>query len=149
MNVTDLTIASPGFEDGTVIPAKYTADGENINPELNIEDFPSETKSMVLIVDDPDAPIGIWTHWIVFNIPVNRAVRIEEDSIPGIQGINDFKQTKYGGPSPPKGTHRYFFRVYALDTNIPLKEGAFLSDLKEAMKGHILAEGELMGTYSR
>lgn len=139
-----LKITSSAFLNGEKIPAKYTGDGENINPEINIAGLPKETKSIVLIVDDPDAPSGVWVHWVVFNIPPIE--RIEENSIPGEEGMNDFRASSYKGPCPPSGSHRYFFRVYALDT---LLGSGFLtkSDLELEMKGHILAKGELMGKF--
>jgi hypothetical protein len=132
------------FVEGEKIPAKYTCDGDNINPELNIEGIPEATKTLVLIVDDPDAPGGTWTHWIVFNIPPNN--KIEENSVPGEEGMNDFKITRYGGPCPPSGSHRYFFRVYALDTQLSLSF-ATREDVELAMRNHILAKGGLMGKF--
>jgi len=144
-----LIITSPAFKDGEKIPSKYTCDGENINPELNIEGIPEGTKSLVLIVDDPDAPAGTWVHWVVFNIPVPpnaTEIKIAENSVPGEEGMNDFKKTSYGGPCPPSGSHRYYFRVYALDTKLNL-DFATKSDVELAMKNHILAKGELIGRF--
>ena len=151
MGIPELKISSPAFKDGEMIPAKFTADGNNVNPELNIEDLPENTKSIVLIVDDPDAPRGIWTHWVVFNIPATKIIKIEENSVPNesVLGMNDFKQINYRGPSPPAGTHKYFFRAYALDKKLDLGEGALLDNVKHAIEGHILAQAELMGVYSR
>ena len=146
--MADLTITSPEFENNGMIPAKYTADGENINPELNIEGIPAEAQSLVLICDDPDAPVGTWTHWVVFNIPAT-STKIAENSVPGIQGLNDFKKNSWGGPAPPSGTHRYFFKVYALDIKLDLQEGALLSNIESAMNNHILAQGGLIGKYKR
>ncbi|HPP66516.1 MAG TPA: YbhB/YbcL family Raf kinase inhibitor-like protein [bacterium] len=143
-----MTITSPAFQHNTMIPAKYTCEGTNVNPPLVIEKIPEKTKSLVLIVDDPDAPMGTWTHWIVFNIPCKATkIEIEENSIPGIQGLNDFKKITYGGPCPPSGTHRYFFRIYALDTSLNLKEGTKRQDLEQAMHQHILAYAEFIGLY--
>ncbi len=138
---------SPEFEHNQLIPEKFTCDGEDINPTLNIEDIPLETKSLALIVDDPDAPMGTWVHWVVFNIPI--ISKIEENSVPGTQGMNDFRKLGYGGPCPPSGTHRYFFKLYALDCKLNLEEGARKKDVEEAMQGHILAQTELIGLYRR
>ncbi len=147
--VAKLKLSSPAFEHGQPIPSRYTADGEDINPPLVIEGIPPGTKSLVLIMDDPDAPIGLWVHWVVFNIPPD-TTRIEEgEEPPGTPGLNSWRRTGYGGPAPPSGTHRYFFRVYALDTVLDLPEGAGKRQVEHAMEGHILAMGELMGTYSR
>lgn len=142
-----LTVSSPVFENNGNIPAKYTCDGDDVNPPLDISDIPEGTQSIVLIVDDPDAPMGTWDHWVVWNIePVEK---IEENSVPGTQGLNDFRKNSYGGPCPPSGTHRYFFKVYALDTKLDLDTDSKKSDVERAMQGHILAKGELIGLYSR
>ncbi len=147
--VARLRLSSPAFEHGQPIPSRYTADGEDISPPLVIEGIPPGTKSLVLIMDDPDAPIGLWVHWVVFNIPPD-TTKIEEGvEPPGTPGTNSWRRTGYGGPAPPSGTHRYFFRVYALDTVLDLSEGANKRQVEHAMEGHILAMGELMGTYSR
>ena len=130
-----------------MIPKKYTCDDRDINPSLNIEDLPKETKSLALIVDDPDASMGTWVHWVVWNIPP--AKEILEDSVPGTEGVNDFRKHSYGGPCPPSGTHRYFFKVYALDTKLELSPNSKKRDLEKAMEGHILAKGEIIGLYSR
>ena len=143
-----MKITSPDFANSEMIPSKYTADGDDVNPELNIEGIPAEAKSLVLIVDDPDAPAGIWTHWVVFNIPTTNT-KIEENSVPGTEGMNDFKRTKWGGPAPPSGTHRYFFKVFALDIELSLGEGALRTDVETAIEGHIIAKGELIGKYNR
>ncbi len=143
----ELTIASPAFENNKLIPSKYTCDGDNVNPTLNIKGIPQETKSLVLIVDDPDALMGTWDHWIVWNIPPTN--KIEENSVPGTEGLNDFRKHSYGGPCPPSGTHRYFFKVYALDTKLDLNPNSRKKDVEKAMKDHILARGELIGLYSR
>jgi Raf kinase inhibitor-like YbhB/YbcL family protein len=143
----NLTISSPAFRNNNTIPPKYTCNGEDVNPHLDIESMPKETKSLVLIVDDPDCPIGDWVHWIVWNIkPTNT---IKENSIPGVEGMNDFNKHSYGGPCPPSGIHRYFFKVYALDTELSLSVHTRKKNLQHAMTGHILAKGELVGLYSR
>lgn len=139
-----LKVTSPAFSNGEKIPSKYTCDGDNINPELIIEHLPSETKSLVIIVEDPNAVNGSWIHWIVFNIPP--ILVIKENSVPGIEGLNDYKNTSYSGPCPPSGSHRYFFRVYALDTLLTLSF-ATKADVELEMKNHVLAKGELMGKY--
>jgi Raf kinase inhibitor-like YbhB/YbcL family protein len=143
----ELTIVSPAFESNKSIPSKYTCDGDDVNPPLNIKGTPEETKSLVLIVDDPDAPMGTWDHWIVWNIPPTN--KIEENSVPGTEGLNNFRRHSYGGPCPPSGTHRYFFKVYALDTKLDLNPNSRKKDVEKAMKDHILAKGELVGLYSR
>lgn len=147
MNIKSIKVFSSAFAANGSIPGKYTCDGINVNPPLEFEGIPEEAESLVLIVDDPDAPMKTFTHWIVWNIePV---AKIEEDSIPGVEGINDFKKIGYGGPCPSSGTHRYFFRVYALDKQLDLKAGAGRKELENEMIGHIIAEGELMGKYSK
>ncbi|MEM2865232.1 MAG: YbhB/YbcL family Raf kinase inhibitor-like protein [Candidatus Bathyarchaeia archaeon] len=142
-----LKVTSPAFENNGFIPAKYTCDGDNVNPPLEIEGIPEGARSLVLIVDDPDAPMGTWNHWVVWNIPPME--RIEEDSVPGVEGINDFKEHSYGGPCPPSGTHRYFFKVYALDTKLGLDPNSTREDVERAIEGHVLARGEIIGLYSR
>lgn len=142
-----LTITSSAFLHNGNIPKKYTCDGDDVSPPLMIEDIPTGTKSLVLIVDDPDAPIGTFVHWIVWNIPVTET--IGEDSVPGVNGVNDFDKRGYGGPCPPSGIHRYFFKVYALDTELNLNTNSRKTDVEKAMKGHILAKGELVGVYKR
>jgi len=144
-----ISIASPAFQSGAEIPAKFTCNGANVNPELKISGVPNEATSLVLIVDDPDAPRGLFTHWIVWNLDL-KTTDIAENSAPagGIQGTNDFGKRNYGGPCPPSGTHRYFFKIFALDTKLELKPSARRAELDAAMKGHVLAQGELMGRYS-
>jgi Raf kinase inhibitor-like YbhB/YbcL family protein len=147
MNIQSIKVFSSAFDSNGTIPRKYTCDGKNINPPLEFEGIPEEAESLALVLDDPDAPMKTFTHWIVWNIePV---AKIEEDSIPGVEGMNDFRKIGYGGPCPPSGTHRYFFRVYALDKHLELKEGASRKELESGMIGHIIAEGELMGKYSK
>jgi Raf kinase inhibitor-like YbhB/YbcL family protein len=142
-----LRVTSSAFKSNGTIPKKYTCDGIDVNPPLSIEGLPKQTESLVLIVDDPDAPRGTWVHWVVWNIPPLRV--IQEDSVPGTEGVNDFQRHSYGGPCPPSGTHRYFFKVYALDTKLQLGQNAGKRDVEKAMEGHILAMGELVGLYSR
>lgn len=146
-HMKEMKISSPNFQNNERIPEKYTCDGEDINPTIHIEDIPEGTKSLVLIVDDPDAPIGTWVHWVVFNIPPTNL--IEEDSVPGTEAMNNFERTSYGGPCPPSGVHRYFFKVYALDTELSLTEDATKDNVEDAMTDHILGKGELIGVYSR
>ena len=141
-----LNVSSPAFDAGEYIPAKFACDGENINPKLELADLPPETVSLALIVEDPDAPNGTWTHWLVWDIPPTNV--IEENSIPGVRGLNDFGTLDYGGPCPPIGTHRYFFRVYALDTKLNLSEGSTRDDMMKALEYHVIGSGELMGNYS-
>jgi hypothetical protein len=145
-----LQLVSPAFKNNEFIPEKYTCDGKDINPPLLIENIPSGTKSMALIVDDPDAPAGTWVHWVVWNISPDTK-EMKESSVPGgaQQGVNDFRKHEYGGPCPPSGTHRYFFKLYALDTMLNLGSKAKKSDLEQAMKGHILEKTELIGRYRR
>jgi len=133
-----------------MIPAKYCCDGADVSPPLSIEGAPKETKSLALIVDDPDAPVGTWVHWVVWNIGVGTR-EIPENAVPqgAVEGMNDFRKRKYGGPCPPSGTHRYFFKLYALDAPLPLKPGAAKAQVEEAMKGHVLAQAELIGLYRR
>jgi len=143
----ELTVSSPAFENNKLIPSKYTCDGDNVNPPLTIEGVPDETKSLVLIVDDPDAPMGTWDHWIVWNIPPTS--KIEENTVPGTEGVNDSRKHSYGGPCPPWGTHRYFFKVYALNAKLNLNPNSNKKDVEKAMQDHILAKGELIGLYRR
>lgn len=145
-----MKIESPAFKNNQPIPKKYACDGEDINPALAFSGVPDAAKSLVLIVDDPDAPKGTWVHWTLWNIP--REIReIPEHSVPkgAFQGITDFGRPGYGGPCPPMGTHRYFFKLYALDTILMISPSSRAGDLQEAMAGHILAQAELFGLYSR
>ncbi len=148
--MTTMTITSTAFKSNESIPVKYTCDGADINPPLVIENVPSVAKSLALIVDDPDAPRGTWVHWVVWNIdPATR--EIKEHSIPdgAQQGTNDFRKLDYGGPCPPSGTHRYFFKLYALDKVLNLGPNTTKAALESAMKGHILARAEIIGLYKR
>src|SRR5688500_10792846 len=142
-----LTVYSTVFSHKGHIPSEYTCDGKDINPPLEVENIPEGTKSLALIMEDPDAPRGTFDHWLVWNISPNEA--ISEQTNPGISGTNDFGKTGYGGPCPPSGVHRYFFKVYALDTKLELLAGADKKTLLETMNGHILSEGEIMGLYQR
>ncbi|MCW4019442.1 MAG: YbhB/YbcL family Raf kinase inhibitor-like protein [Candidatus Bathyarchaeota archaeon] len=146
--MVDLTVKSSAFENRQQIPSKYTCDGQEINPPLTIEGIPAETKTLALVIDDPDATIGTFDHWVVWNIPPNG--KIEENSVPGTQGLNSAGQRAYYCMAPPSGNHRYFFKVYALDTTLDLKpESTGKKALEKAMQGHILAKGELVGLYRR
>jgi Raf kinase inhibitor-like YbhB/YbcL family protein len=146
---SSISVTSPAFQAGGDIPAKFTCNGANMNPQLRINGVPNEAKSLVLIVDDPDAPRGLFTHWIVWNIDPKTS-DIGENSAPagGIQGTNDFGKRSYGGPCPPSGTHRYFFKIFALDTKLDLKPSARRAELDTAMRSHTVAQGELMAHYS-
>jgi Raf kinase inhibitor-like YbhB/YbcL family protein len=148
--MSTIQITSPAFQNNGLIPRQYTCDGKDINPPLMIADCPQGTKSLALICDDPDAPVGIWVHWVVWNIDPS-VKEIKENAVPqgAVQGINDFRKHSYGGPCPPSGTHRYFFKVYALDTMFAISPNSTKADLEKAMKGHILAEGRLVGLYKR
>jgi len=143
----EMKLRSPSFRNNDFIPRKYTCDDADINPELLISDIPPETKSLVLIVDDPDAPKGNWLHWLVYDIPVTEIIK--ENSIPGSEGINDYNQRGYGGPCPPKGTHHYHFRLFALDTMLNLGSNRTRDEVENAMSGHILDKAEITGLYSR
>jgi Raf kinase inhibitor-like YbhB/YbcL family protein len=151
----EIKLESSAFKDGQSIPKQYTCDGVNISPPLEWSGVPKNGKTLAIICDDPDAPAGTWVHWVVYNLPADDMGLIENtpatDKLTGggLQGKNDFGKIGYGGPCPPSGTHRYFFKLYALDAETDLKPGATKSDLLKAMEGHIVAQGELMGTYSR
>jgi len=138
------------FENGENIPAKYTCDGENVNPPVFINDAPTETKNLVLIVDDPDAPRKTFLHWTIWNIPPETH-EIKSGVLPNgaIEGVTDFEKIGYGGPCPHSGTHRYFFKLYALNELLDLPEGATLGELQDAMDGKILSVVEFMGEYAR
>ena len=149
----DLILKSPAFENGAEIPSRYTCDGENINPTLIIENVPEGVKSLVLIMDDPDATGGAtWDHWLLWNIPPETK-EISENSVPAgaIQGKTSWGTNKYGGPCPPKGSspHRYIFKLYALDTVLDLTSDTNKADLEKAMEGRILSQKVLMGLYDR
>jgi len=142
-----LSVKSPAFEDNGLIPEKYTCDGNDTNPPLKIGNIPLKTQSLALLIDDPDAFNGIWNHWVVWNISPQGT--INENGVPGEEGLNSFNRHTYGGPCPPSGTHRYLFTVYALDTKLKISISSRKKDLEAAMSGHILAKGELVGKYAR
>lgn len=145
-----MKITSSAFQPSTAIPAKYTCDGENINPPLTFSQVPKEAQSLVLIVDDPDAPVGTFTHWVLYNMP-SATIQVLENQVPKntMQGKASFGNTEYGGPCPPSGTHRYFFKLYALDKMLELPQGATKKEVEEAMEGHIIESAEIVGLYSR
>ncbi len=150
-----IRLTSTAFDNGKTIPSEYTCDGRDVSPPLSWSGAPDGTRSYALIVEDPDAPRGTFIHWVAFNVPpdvhgfdaeVEREGKLSNGAM---QGTNGFGNVGYGGPCPPSGTHRYFFRIYALDTTLDLQPGARSDEVQSAMQGHVLAEGELMGTYSR
>jgi Raf kinase inhibitor-like YbhB/YbcL family protein len=149
-----MKLKSSAFENNGKIPGKYTCDSENINPPLEISDIPENTKSLVLIMDDPDVPKtirqdGMWVHWVVFNIPPS-IKKINENSQPeGTKGAGTSGKLNYSGPCPPDREHRYFFKLYALDTKLNLKEGSAKEQVEKAMKSHVLTEAVLIGKYER
>lgn len=150
-----IQVTSAAFEAGGAIPAKHTCDGANVSPPLAWTAAPAGTRSFALIVDDPDAPSGTFTHWVLFNLPAS-ATGLPEAVPPrpvlddgARQGTSSFRRVGYGGPCPPRGTHRYFFKLYALDAMLDLESGAAKDDLTAAMRDHVLDEGELMGRYAR
>ncbi len=151
----EMRIISSAFEEGAMIPKKYTCDSIDISPELEWSLVPDSTKTFALICDDPDAPVGTWVHWVLFNLPGD--IKKLSENVPPLeiltnrakQGKNDFGKIGYGGPCPPGGTHRYYFKVYALDEKINAEAGITKSELLKAMEGHILSEGQLMGRYKR
>lgn len=142
-----MNVTSPAFAHNTMIPQKYTCQGQDINPPLTISDIPEGAVSLALIIDDPDAPIGTWDHWIMWNI--KPTATIKENSTPGVQGQNSWSRQDYGGPCPPSGTHRYFFKLYAIDSTIDLPAGSTKAALEAAMQGHILEQAELIGLYQK
>ena len=144
-----MKLTSPEFPNFGYVSSKHTCDGENINPELRIEDAPMKAKSLALIMDDPDAPRGTWVHWVVWNIPADTKMIAKGNEPEGVQGKTDFGTTGHGGPCPPSGIHRYFFKLYALDVSLNLREGSTKKDLENAMKGHIMEKAELVGLYKR
>ena len=150
-----LEIYSTAFSEGEMIPTRYTCDGPDVSPDLSWSAVPETAKSLALICDDPDAPMGTWVHWVLFNIPSSASgLPAEMPSDAALEngarnGTNDFGRLGYGGPCPPGGTHRYYFKLYALDIELNLDSGVTKDQLLEAMQGHILAEGQLMGKYKR
>jgi len=150
-----MEIKSPAFDNGALIPGKYTCDALDISPPVEWTQAPEGTKTFALICDDPDAPMGTWVHWVVYNIPGNiyrlseNVPRLEVLENGASQGKNDFRRIGYGGPCPPGGTHRYYFKIYALDEELDVEVGITKKELLKAMEGHILALGQLMGRYKR
>lgn len=150
-----LSLISSAFEAGGMIPSKYTCDGADISPHLSWKNIPAGAKSLAIICDDPDAPVGTWVHWVLYDLPAAES-GLPEDVPPqkvlkngAKQGINDFRKIGYGGPCPPGGIHRYFFKLYALNDFLNLSPGVTKSELLKAMKGHIIEQAELIGKYSR
>lgn len=150
-----IKVMSSVFEEGGMIPRKYTCDGADVSPPLAWTGVPEAAKSLALISDDPDAPMGTWVHWVLYDLPANikelpEAVPPDKELRTGAkQGRNDFRRIGYGGPCPPGGTHRYYFKLYALDTVLNLPSGATKAELLKAMEGRVLAQGQLMGKYKR
>lgn len=142
-----MKLTSPAFTHQAIIPQKYTCQGKDINPHLTLSNIPQGTISLALIIDDPDAPMGTWNHWLLWNLkPIEE---IKEDSAPGTQGKNSWGRNDYGGPCPPRGRHRYLFKLYALDSELKLPAGSTKVELEKAMDGHILEQAELLGVYQK
>ena len=152
---SDMKLTSTAFKEGEAIPRGYTCDGANVSPPLEWTGVPKTAKTIAIIADDPDAPAGTWVHWVLYNLPADGLGLIENTPQTetlkggGAQGKNDFGKIGYGGPCPPSGTHRYFFKFYALDSELTLKPGATRAEVEQAMEGHIVGQAQLMGTYSR
>lgn len=144
-----MQLTSEAFETGGVIPAAFTCDGQDSNPALVISGVPDSAKSLALIMDDPDAPAGTWDHWVVFNIPPDTTNIPQGQEPVGIHGKGTSGNLEYHGPCPPDREHRYFFKLYALDTMLDVTEGASKQDVEQAMEGHIIGQAELMGRYDR
>lgn len=156
VKMAELELKSDAFQQGKTVPEKYTCDGDNISPQLSWGRPPEGTKELVLICDDPDAPVGTWDHWVLYGLAPDTiglpegVPTTKEIERGGLQGKNSWGNIGYGGPCPPKGlAHRYFFKLYAVDDALDLKPGATKKDVLKAMEGHILAQGELMGKYAR
>jgi Raf kinase inhibitor-like YbhB/YbcL family protein len=151
----EIKLTSTAFKEGQPIPRTYTCDGVNVSPPLEWSGVAKTAKTVAIVVDDPDAPAGTWAHWVLYNLPADNIGLVE--NLPaneklvagGFQGKNDFEKIGYGGPCPPSGTHHYYFKIYALDSELPLKAGATKAELMKAMEGHIVLQGQLMGTYRR
>ncbi len=149
-NDMNIQVTSSAFSEGGNIPRIYTCDDQNVSPPLAWTGVPTNTVSLVVIMDDPDAPSGTWVHWVLYNLPSDLTSLEQEKNGGGTDGKNDFGKPGYGGPCPPKGSnHRYFIKIYALDTKLDLKAGANKAQVENTMKGHILAQGQLMGRYGR
>ncbi|HEY0407227.1 MAG TPA: YbhB/YbcL family Raf kinase inhibitor-like protein [Pyrinomonadaceae bacterium] len=154
-NRASIKISSTVFTEGELIPRPYTCDGPNVSPSLRWDSVPTSARTLAIICEDPDAPSRTWTHWTLYNLPADTKGLIE--NVPkqeklaggGLQGLNDFRQLGYDGPCPPAGSHRYYFKLYALDAELPLEPGATKEQLLQAMEGHIVGEGQLMGKYQR
>lgn len=150
-----IKLTSSAFQEGGLIPVQYTCEGQNVSPPLAWEPVPAETRTLALIADDPDAPRGTWTHWVLYNLPPSvkelaaGVPPTAEGAAGARQGKNDFGKLGYGGPCPPSGTHRYYFKLYALNTDLNLPANATKQDLLKAIYGHILDEGQLMGRYKK
>jgi Raf kinase inhibitor-like YbhB/YbcL family protein len=151
----EMKLTSTAFKEGEAIPRPYTCDGVNVSPPLEWSGVPKSAKTLAIIADDPDAPAGTWVHWVLYNLPAENIGLVE--NLPasenvragGFQGKNDFGNIGYGGPCPPSGTHRYFFKIYAVDSELPLKGSATKAELEKALEGHIVAQAQLMGMYGR
>jgi Raf kinase inhibitor-like YbhB/YbcL family protein len=151
----EIKLTSTAFKEGQPIPRTYTCDGVNVSPPLEWSGVPKTAKTVAIICDDTDAPAGTWAHWVLYNLPADNIGLVE--NLPaseklvagGFQGMNDFPKIGYGGPCPPSGTHHYYFKIYALDSELPLPAGATKAETMKAMEGHIILQGQLMGTYSR
>lgn len=149
-----MILESEAFANGEHIPRRCTCDGDDMSPALSWREAPTETASFALVVDDPDAPKGTWVHWVLFNVPASEG-GLDEDAEKGslpegtVEGVNSWGRRGYGGPCPPSGSHRYFFKLYALDRRLQLGAGASADDVAEAIEGHVLAEAALMGRYAR
>ena len=143
-----IKITCSAFQEGGNVPSKFTCEGSDTSPPLQITGIPSQAKSLVLIADDPDAPSGLFTHWLIWNIPPQTTSISEGNAPRGVHGTNDFGKSGYKGPCPPSGTHMYSFKVFALDRELDLRGGAKRSQLDAAMKGHVIAQGELVGRYA-
>lgn len=147
--VGNMKLTSSAFENEGNIPSEFTCDGADTSPPLTISEVPENTKTLVLVCDDPDAPAGTWDHWVVFNIPLDTAEISKGTEPSGTAGKNSWGKTGYGGPCPPSGTHRYFFKLYALDAELDLAEGSGKKDLENAMQGHVIGQAQLMGKYQK
>lgn len=154
-NTNSIKLTSTAFKEGELIPRQYTCDGVNVSPSLEWSGAPKTARTLVIIADDPDAPAGTWVHWVLYNLPADNIGMVEnlpatdELRAGGFQGKNDFGKIGYGGPCPPSGTHRYFFKIYALDSQLSLKAGATKAEVEKSMEGHVVSQGQLMGMYRR
>ena len=150
-----IKLTSTAFKEGEPVPPQYTCDGVNVSPSLEWSGVPKSAKTLVIFADDPDAPAGTWVHWVLYNLPADNIGMVEnlpatdELRAGGFQGKNDFGKIGYGGPCPPSETHRYFFKIYALDSELPLKAGATKAEVEKAMEGHVVTQGQLMGMYQK